>query len=106
MFRDTMSIYSKPKRDITGQVFGKLKVLRMEISSKSKGREYRAICECLICGRTDYDVRPAWLKSFHTKSCGCDKSYFKKQTGNSAEYFAASSPTLCIKHSPSAQNTH
>lgn len=73
--------YDKPKKDITGQIFGKLKVLRMEITSKSNGNEYRAICECLNCGKTDFDIRPAALKLSKTGTCGCDKSYFIRQTG-------------------------
>jgi len=80
----------KPLRDITGQRFGNLEVLRMEITSKSNGNEWRAICKCHVCGREDYDCKPFWVKGkygSHTKSCGCDKTYFKRQTGRNSSKF-------------------
>jgi len=62
----------KPKKDITGYKSGYLTVVRMEITPKSHGNEWRAICKC-ICGK-EVDIRPAALKETCTrqiKSCGC-----------------------------------
>lgn len=81
---------NKPLRDITGQRFGNLEVLRMEITPRSQGNEWRAICKCHVCGRTDYECRAYWVKGnygSHTKSCGCDRTYFKRQTGRHSSKF-------------------
>lgn len=81
----------KPLRDITGQRFGNLEVLRMEITEKSHGNEWRVICKCHLCGREDYEAKAAWVKdgkhSSHTKSCGCNKKYFENQTGKNSYKF-------------------
>jgi len=86
--RKIKNIQKKPLHDITGQTFGKLEVLRMEITPKSIGNEFRAICKCHACGREDYDVRPIWVKKgSHSGTCGCDKTYFDRQRGeNSVRY--------------------
>ena len=81
---------TKPIRDITGQRFGNLEVLRMEQDVTRKDRMWFAICKCHICGRTDYKAKPYWVKGkygSHTKSCGCDKTYFKRQTGRNSSKF-------------------
>lgn len=78
----------RPLHDITGQRFGNLEVLKMEVTPNSKRGEFRAICKCHVCGRTDYECKPYWVKSkmgSHTKSCGCDRAYFKKQTGSKSK---------------------
>lgn len=80
----------RPLHDITGQMFGNLEVLRMEQDTSHKSRQWYAICKCHVCGRTDYKVKPYWVKGnygSHTKSCGCDKTYFKKQTGRNSTQF-------------------
>lgn len=82
---------TKPIRDITGQRFGNLEVLRMEQDISRKDRMWFAICKCHVCGRTDYKARPYWVKGkygSHTKSCGCDKTYFKQITGRNSSKFA------------------
>jgi hypothetical protein len=78
----------KPLHDITGQTFGRLEVLRMEITSKSNGNEFMAICKCHACGRKNYEVKPSWVKKgSHSGTCGCDKTYFDRQRGeNSVRY--------------------
>lgn len=81
---------TKPIRDITGQKFGNLEVLRMEQDKSRKDGMWFAICKCHKCGRTDYKARPYWVKGdygSHTKSCGCDKTYFKQQTGRNSSKF-------------------
>lgn len=81
---------TKPIRDITGQRFGNLEVLRMEQDLSRKDRMWFAICKCYVCGRGDYKVKPYWVKGkygSHTKSCGCDKTYFKRQTGRNSSKF-------------------
>jgi len=81
---------TKPIRDITGQRFGNLEVLRMEKDPTRKDGMWWAICKCYVCGREDYKAKPYWIKGkygSHTKSCGCDKTYFKRQSGrNSAKF--------------------
>lgn len=81
---------TKPIRDITGQKFGNLEVLRMEQDVTRKDKMWFAICKCHVCGRTDYKVKPYWVKGpygSHTKSCGCDKTYFKRQSGRNSSKF-------------------
>jgi len=81
---------TKPIRDITGKKFGNLEVLRMEQDPSRKDGMWFAICKCHVCGRTDYRAKPYWIKGkygSHTKSCGCDKTYFKKQTGRNSSKF-------------------
>ncbi len=81
---------TKPIRDITGKKFGNLEVLRMEQDPTRKDGMWFAICKCHLCGRKDYKVKPYWIKGkygSHTKSCGCDRTYFKRQTGRKSSKF-------------------
>lgn len=81
---------TKPIRDITGQRFGNLEVLRMEQDKSRRDGMWFAICKCYVCGREDYKAKPYWVKGkygSHTKSCGCDKTYFKRQTGRNSSKF-------------------
>jgi hypothetical protein len=76
-----------PIRDITGKKFGNLEVLRMEQDPSRKDGMWFAICKCHVCGRMDYKAKPYWIKGkygSHTKSCGCDKTYFKRQSGRNS----------------------
>lgn len=86
----TMYKIPRPLHDITGQRFGNLEVIRMEQDTSRKDRMWFAICKCHKCGRNDYKARPYWIKGeygSHTKSCGCDKTYFKKLTGRNSSKF-------------------
>ena len=62
-------------KDLTGEVFGKLKVL--EITPERRNRQVVWKCQC-ECGNITYVVGQA-LRSGHTKSCGC-LNYEKKDT--------------------------
>lgn len=55
----------KPKRDLTGQVFGRLTVVKYDTQSKW-------LCSC-VCGNT-HTVQSSSLLRGCTKSCGCLKS--------------------------------
>lgn len=55
--------------DLTGKIFGKLKVLEYS-HSDSRGQAYWK-CECLNCGNIDVVVRGSHLRSGATKTCGC-----------------------------------
>lgn len=60
-------ITNKNFKDITGQKFGRLTVIK--ISHKNKQRKYKWLCKC-ECG----NFLKVWggnLKNGHTKSCGC-----------------------------------
>lgn len=63
---------SKPKTDLVGQKFGRLKVLRY-IVSDDKRMAWECLCDCgnIVVVATSH------LKSGHTKSCGC---YMAEQT--------------------------
>jgi hypothetical protein len=74
-----------PKNDLSGQKFGYLKVLRMEQTAKSKYSNYRAICLC-DCGK-EHETAAGALTSGRTKSCGCDKSRYKKTRGKNNPSF-------------------
>jgi hypothetical protein len=88
---EKVKLIRKPLRDITGQRFGNLEVLRMEITSSSHGNEWKAICKCHVCGREDFECRPASMKNIgrykNYKSCGCDRAYCEKQTGANSVLF-------------------
>ena len=58
----------RPRRDISGQIFGRLKVLRMK-GPKEYDRNVYWICKC-ECGKR-LPVRMCNLISGHTRSCGC-----------------------------------
>lgn len=60
-------------KDLTGEVFGKLKVI--EITPERRNRQVVWKCEC-ECGNITYVVGQA-LRTGHTKSCGC-LNYEKK----------------------------
>ena len=77
-----------PKNDLTGQRFGYLEVLRMAQTEKSGKRcDWRAICKCHNCGNENYDADQQSIKRGFTKSCGCDKSRYKKITGKNNKNF-------------------
>ncbi|GIW81520.1 MAG: hypothetical protein KatS3mg105_3327 [Gemmatales bacterium] len=58
--------------DLTGQVFGHAKVLRMRPRQKGvKGAMFD--CSCLLCGR-EFVARGGNLRNGSTTSCGCYKS--------------------------------
>ena len=86
-----VKLNKKPLHDITGRRFGYLEVLRMEVTKNSHGNEWRAICKCHLCGREDFECRPAAIKNpgkyKNYKSCGCDKSHFISQTGKNSVNF-------------------
>lgn len=54
--------------DITGKVFGKLKVIRYHHTSEKRGEAFY-LCQC-ECGK-ETTVDYGHLSSGHTKSCGC-----------------------------------
>lgn len=75
-------VMSMIANDLTGNVYGTLKVLYFDsgrhnedVKKRSDGlidrvRRYY-VCECLLCGKT-LSVRGENLKSGNTKGCGCD----------------------------------
>jgi len=86
--REKQALRSKPYHDITGQTFGRLEVLRMARTEQSKRGEFMAICKCHACGREDYEARPYWVKKgSHSGTCGCDKTYFERNRGESSSYY-------------------
>lgn len=79
---------TKPLHDITGKRFGNLEVIRMEQDPTRRDGMWFAICKCHVCGKTNYKAAPYWIKKgSHTKSCGCDKTYFKRQSGRNSSKF-------------------
>lgn len=62
----------RPKEDLTGKIFGHLKVLKQgEDYIAAAGNKYTTwTCECLLCG-TVKDVLQCSLKRGDVKSCGC-----------------------------------
>lgn len=60
--------------DITGNIYGYLKVIEM-LPSIKVGNKWRAMCKakCLLCGNI-IDVQKDYLISGDTNSCGCLKS--------------------------------
>lgn len=62
--------------DMTGQIFGYLKVLERDLSPEHLGHENDAYwkCQCLKCG-TIKSIRGISLRKGLAKSCGCIKSY-------------------------------
>lgn len=60
-------LLSGPKNDLTGQVFGRLAVIR--IDGKDSGSKWRWLCQC-ECGNI-VSVLGYNLKSGNSRSCGC-----------------------------------
>ncbi len=61
--------------DLTGEIFGKLTVVG-EDKGTPKGYNYWR-CECECGGKSS--VRSSYLRSGHTKSCGCLRSTVSKE---------------------------
>lgn len=61
--------------DLTGKIFGNLKVIKEDSSNEKRGVYW--YCECLNCGNI-ISVRSTALTSGNTKSCGCIASYGEK----------------------------
>ena len=74
--------------DITGNVYGYLKVVKMAKTSKSKGGRWRAICTCSNCGNSFYDADPQAIKRGFTTSCGCRRDQYQKNTGKNNKNFS------------------
>ena len=62
-------------KDLTGQRFGKLVVVKRAGSKKTKGGVIRATwwCQC-DCGSPLKEIKSTSLLMGHTKSCGCLKT--------------------------------
>lgn len=59
------------RKDITGQKFGKLKVVSFAYTKKGNGRNYHSFYNCVCeCGNACV-VEGAKLRNGHTQSCGC-----------------------------------
>ena len=76
----------KTAEDLTGKIFGNLKVLyRVKSTGKFRGAKWR--CQCLCEKNTIIDVFASNLKNSHTLSCGClqkqraSETHFKDLTG-------------------------
>lgn len=69
--------------DMTGQVFGFLKVLERDLSPEHLGHENDTYwkCQCLKCGSIK-SIRGISLRKGSTKSCGCIKSFGEEMIGN------------------------
>lgn len=65
-----------PYNDVTGQRFGNFTVLRLE--QTKGGYEYRAICRCDKCGRTDLDKRVRDVKDGSAR-CPCSRYEWQKR---------------------------
>jgi len=68
-------IKRRPKaQDLTGQVFGKLRVMKRVGTNKNRKPLWQCKCEC---GKKTV-VCTSDLKSGNTKSCGCLHKYYAK----------------------------
>jgi len=69
---------SRPAIDMTGQVFGRLRVIRREVVfNRGRTDQARWLCRC-ECG-SEVVLPGYWLRSGHHKSCGC---YRRDRAGN------------------------
>lgn len=64
--------------DLTGQVFGKLKVLYQVTNKNTPVPTW--VCQC-SCGNIT-EVRASNLKTGHTTSCGCNKNFGRGKTSS------------------------
>lgn len=60
--------YNSPIKDLTGKIFGRLKVLKF---SEIKNHETYWLCKCECCN--EKVIKGSYLSSGGTKSCGCLK---------------------------------
>ena len=68
-------------KDITGQIFGFLKVLKMTQVRGKKRMFTKAICYCSNCKNSYFLANPNSLKRGATTSCGCRTDQYIKITG-------------------------
>ena len=62
-------------KDLTGQKFGKLIVIRRASDYESKdGKEVQWVCKCICGNPEEITVTRSHLITGHTKSCGCLKT--------------------------------
>ena len=59
------------RKDLTGQKFNHLTVLKLDEERSNKKRTYW-ICQCDCENKTIKSIRSDGLTSGHTKSCGCE----------------------------------
>ena len=71
---------------VEGKIFNHLKVLEVTDNALYKDNTYCAICECLLCGRKDYKIRPYDVINGISKSCGCNKSIYAKTGSDCYNY--------------------
>lgn len=73
----------KVKKDLTGKIFYRLKVIKQDEDYIDKNGKHKAmwLCECLCEDRNIISVRGDSLSSGHTKSCGCLQSEKACQIG-------------------------
>ena len=71
----------KTKEDLTGQYFGRLKVICQtdDYVYPSGNREAKWLCECSCEKKSQIAVRQADLKNGHTRSCGCLIAEIKRE---------------------------
>lgn len=62
--------HSKNFIDISGEIYGKLKVISYAGKNKSSNSKWLCVCEC----KNQKVVEATKLRNGHTKSCGCLKS--------------------------------
>jgi len=71
-------------KDVTGQTFGFLKVLKMTQVKGKKRMFTKAICYCLNCKNSYFLVDVSALKRGSTTSCGCRTDWHTKVTGKNS----------------------
>lgn len=89
----------KGSLDLTGQIFGQLKVIgRADDIVRPSGRHVSAwCCECLACGKETI-VSSGGLRAGYNKTCGCCR-YGDNETKKMWDaYFQMSKNDVCFSH--------
>lgn len=77
-----------PKNDLTGKIFGFLKVIKMVRNEQAVSKEWMCAVKCLNCDNTPYKiVRTQSLMRGATTSCGCRRDQYEKNTGENNKRF-------------------
>lgn len=86
-------INPKKKRNLIGQNFGYLEVIKhtKELKKNRIGKNsrytYHSICRCHNCGKENHRVQTGWLVNGTSTSCGCRRDQFEKIRGKNSVRF-------------------
>ena len=74
-------------KNVLGKKFGYLIVKDLIQRGKEYNWQWRAICECSLCGKKDFETSIQNILRGRTTSCGCRRDQYSKITGKNSKQF-------------------